>query len=187
MGFDSFLQDLAAKEGITTQILLTFFLFITVATIVIVGTLIASTKVHIITTVGRKSSRRVTTILFVLIILVAGVGTVSSSWIPQSAFSDVKPSTTVDVIAKQFTWTLGDTNYRVRQPIMFKAISEDVTHGFGVYGPDGTIQFQMQVTSGKDNSFIFVFTEPGTYTVRCMEFCGIGHQSMITEFKVVDE
>jgi cytochrome c oxidase subunit 2 len=28
------------------------------------------------------------------------------------------------------------------------------------------------------SSLIHTFTEPGTYTVRCLEYCGIAHHAM---------
>jgi hypothetical protein len=33
--------------------------------------------------------------------------------------------------------------------------------------------------------YVLTFTKPGKYTVRCFEYCGIGHHTMITSFRVV--
>ena len=31
---------------------------------------------------------------------------------------------------------------------------------------------QMQVVPGYDNVFYYTFKNPGTYTIRCLEYCG---------------
>ena len=36
------------------------------------------------------------------------------------------------------------------------------------------------------NSVLYQFTKPGTYYVRCLEFCGYGHYVMITNFMVTN-
>ena len=37
---------------------------------------------------------------------------------------------------------------------------------------------------GFNNSVMYQFSKPGTYNVRCMEFCGYDHFLMITNFNV---
>jgi cytochrome c oxidase subunit 2 len=38
---------------------------------------------------------------------------------------------------------------------------------------------------GYTNVLLHAFDVPGTYTVQCLEFCGIGHAPMAAELQVV--
>ena len=60
----------------------------------------------------------------------------------------------------------------------------DVAHGFGVYNPKGALIFQAQVVPDHDQKIVHTFTQPGIYTVHCLEFCGVGHGEMSTTFEV---
>jgi cytochrome c oxidase subunit 2 len=62
--------------------------------------------------------------------------------------------------------------------VEFTATSEDVTYGLGVFRPDGSLVFQMQVLPGRQNRIIWKFDEPGTYDVRSTEYSGPRHSEM---------
>ncbi len=64
--------------------------------------------------------------------------------------------------------------------IEFHVNTSDVTHGFGVYDEEGRLVFQMQVVPGYDNVGR-VKLNPGTYSIYCLEFCGLGHHAMKVE------
>jgi cytochrome c oxidase subunit II len=111
------------------------------------------------------------------------------------AHSNIKPTMIVDVQAQQFAWCLTTppawgtpcvANYPipVGNTVLFNVTSIDVTHGFGVYDSAGAIIFQVQVMPGFYNDIMYQFTQPGTYYVRCLEFCGYGHYTMFTTFNV---
>lgn len=114
------------------------------------------------------------------------------------AHSNVTPTMTVDVQAQQFYWCLspggtwGGSNcvtpfqIPVGSMVLFDVRSVDVTHGFGVYNSAGAILFQVQVMPNFTNSILYQFTKPGTYYIRCMEFCGYGHYEMIANFQVTN-
>lgn len=38
---------------------------------------------------------------------------------------------------------------------------------------------------GYTNKLVHTFTEPGTYQVMCLEYCGVGHTPMTAEIEVV--
>ncbi|OQY19782.1 MAG: cytochrome C oxidase subunit II, partial [Anaerolineaceae bacterium 4572_32.1] len=57
----------------------------------------------------------------------------------------------------------------------------DVTYGFGVFRPDGTMVFQMQVVPGYENRILWKFDAPGTYDVRSTEYSGPRHPEMFIE------
>jgi cytochrome c oxidase subunit 2 len=59
--------------------------------------------------------------------------------------------------------------------------SEDVSYGFGVFRPDGTMVFQMQVVPGYKNRILWKFDAPGTYDVRSTEYSGPRHPEMFIE------
>lgn len=133
--------------------------------------------------------------LIILVILVAfSVSTLGLLPYPY-AHSNIAPNLTVDVYAQQFSWCLSpqgtwgtncQTPYEipVGDTVLFIVRSADVTHGFGVYNSAGSILFQVNVMPGFNNSVMYQFTKTGVYYVRCMEFCGYGHYTMITNFNV---
>ena len=69
-------------------------------------------------------------------------------------------------------------------PVEFRVTSSDVNHGFAIYAPDGRIATQTQAMPGYTNKLVHTFTEPGTYTVMCLEYCGIGHAPMTATLTV---
>jgi len=74
------------------------------------------------------------------------------------------------------------------KPVKFIAHSVDVNHGLGIFkGTDdgAPILLQMQVIPGEDNVFYYTFREPGTYFIRCLEYCGYAHPYMTSSLKVV--
>ena len=38
---------------------------------------------------------------------------------------------------------------------------------------------------GHTNRLAYTFTQPGKYRVLCLEYCGLAHHGMMTEFEVV--
>lgn len=62
--------------------------------------------------------------------------------------------------------------------VEFVATSRDVTYGFGVFRPDGTLVFQMQVLPGRENRMLWRFDHPGVYDVRSTEYSGPEHSTM---------
>ncbi len=66
----------------------------------------------------------------------------------------------------------------VNRYVEFVATSADVTYGFGVFRPDGTLVFQMQVLPGHENRILWKFAALGTYDVRSTEYSGPRHSDM---------
>jgi len=74
------------------------------------------------------------------------------------------------------------------EPVKFIAHSIDVNHGFGIFSGSGDgspILLQMQIIPKIDNVFYYTFKKPGTYFIRCLEYCGYAHPYMTSEIKVV--
>jgi len=106
------------------------------------------------------------------------------------------PDRIVHVVGKQFAFALSESPIEtdaqweevasfappVRIPVgrlvEFRVTSFDVNHGFSVYSPGGRLLAQTQAMPGYVNRLRLRLTEPGRYTVLCLEFCGSAHHRM---------
>ena len=86
----------------------------------------------------------------------------------------------------QWYWNLSHFELPIGAPIVFKLTTIDVNHGFGLYDEDFNLVTQAQAMPGYTNKLNHVFTKPGTYTVACLEYCGVAHHAMLAEINVVD-
>ncbi|HEU0276911.1 MAG TPA: cytochrome oxidase [Rhodanobacteraceae bacterium] len=91
----------------------------------------------------------------------------------------------VKVMGVQWAWQMSTQKVKEGVPVEFEVSSGDVNHDFAVYAPDGRIVGQVQAMPGYTNKMVLVFKHAGTYTVRCLEYCGLGHADMETTFTVV--
>lgn len=92
---------------------------------------------------------------------------------------------TVDVTGHLWAWQLEPATVRAGSPVEFRVTSADVNHGFAIYAPDGRIVTQAQAMPGYTNKMVHTFDTPGTYTIQCLEYCGVGHAPMKTTLEVV--
>jgi cytochrome c oxidase subunit 2 len=102
---------------------------------------------------------------------------------PQHGALDAKQ--VVDVVGRQWSWQMSNTTLVAGSPVEFRVTSADVNHGFAIYAPDGRIAIQTQAMPGFTNKILYTFSQPGTYKVMCLEYCGLGHAPMVTQFQVV--
>ena len=91
----------------------------------------------------------------------------------------------VRVVGYQYVWLMSKTSFHVGQTVNFAVTGGDVNHGFGVYDPRGVLIAQVQAMPGYTNHLLVTFTTPGTYIVRCLEYCGMGHHLMETSLTIV--
>ena len=93
----------------------------------------------------------------------------------------------VDINAQSWSYDISEQTFETNRPIRFSAKSLDTMHSFAVYHPDGRMLFTMMLMPGMDDptSLIYTFADPGTYTVRCLEYCGLSHHDMLDELTVV--
>ncbi len=87
----------------------------------------------------------------------------------------------------QWRWELSSDRLVAGRPVEFLVTSADVNHGFGIYDSDMRLIAQTQAMPGYTNTLRHTFEREGTYKVFCMEYCGVAHHNMITEFTVVAE
>jgi cytochrome c oxidase subunit 2 len=104
------------------------------------------------------------------------------------------PERIVQAVGKQYAWSLTDgpgptlatwdqafspvVEVPVGTAVEFRVTTLDVNHGFSVYAPDGHLLAQTQAMPGYVNRLRVPFERAGTYTVLCLEFCGMGHHRM---------
>jgi cytochrome c oxidase subunit II len=104
------------------------------------------------------------------------------------------PDRIVHAVGKQYAWSLTEqtgptlaTWDRDFSPVVtvpagaqieFRVTTLDVNHGFSLYAPDGHLVAQTQAMPGYMNRLRVAFDQPGTYTVLCLEFCGMSHHRM---------
>lgn len=120
-------------------------------------------------------------------IVILGV-LVSIPWLPYRwvrAGTVGQPRVTVHVRAGMWYWTLTPTEVPAGVPVEFVVTSNDVNHGFGLYSPDGTVLTQVQAMPEYTNHLVYRFEAPGAYTMRCLEYCGLGHVAMVAPLTVV--
>lgn len=71
------------------------------------------------------------------------------------------------------------------QLVEFRVTSFDVNHDFAVYSPAGQLLGQVQAMPGYVNRLRLRFPKPGTYSVFCLELCGMLHHRMRGTLEVV--
>jgi cytochrome c oxidase subunit 2 len=78
----------------------------------------------------------------------------------------------------QIRFPPGGIEAKTGEYVEFVAVSADVTYGFGVFRPDDSMVFQMQVLPGRENTILWRFDAPGSYDVRSTEYSGPRHSEM---------
>lgn len=119
------------------------------------------------------------------------VGFVAGSWAtlghfpipPQSG--SLHADQVVDAVGRQWSWQLTPATVQAGRVVEFRVTSDDVNHGFAIYGPDGRIVTQTQAMPGYVNKLLYTFDRTGAYTIQCLEYCGLGHAPMRTRLEVV--
>lgn len=94
------------------------------------------------------------------------------------------PAENVSVTARMWSFEISDRSLPAGEPVRFTAESADTVHSFAVYDPDGDLLFTRMLIPGTTQAITHSFDEPGTYTVRCLEYCGRGHSAMRDELEV---
>lgn len=119
------------------------------------------------------------------LVILGGVVSVASlrPWPHKSAGSEAM---IVNITSGQWWWDTDTTEIPLGQQVEFRVTSEDVNHGLGIYDPRMRLVAQVQAMPGYTNALVHTFDVPGTYSILCMEFCGIAHHDMTYEFDVLE-
>lgn len=138
------------------------------------------------------STRRWLFWILVLVFVGVGYGTLLRHFpIPRQS-ADLQAAQVVDVVGHQWYWEMrrqggaadAPLTLETGSPVEFRVTSADVNHGFAIYAPNEHIVIQTQAMPEYTNRMLYTFSEPGTYRVMCLEYCGIGHAPMVAEFVV---
>jgi cytochrome c oxidase subunit 2 len=121
-------------------------------------------------------------LVIVVVILVALLA--ATIWLAPYGHSTPANAQVVRVEARQFFWQITPARVKVDRPVAFVTRATDVNHGFGVYRGH-TFIAQIQVVPGRSSTLVRTFHHTGTYTVLCLEFCGVGHHDMRSTFEVI--
>ena len=118
--------------------------------------------------------------------LIAGGGLLYSTLSPwPHAVADISENPIiVSVTGSQWSWAVSQDQVPVGKKIIFTVTSTDVNHGMGIYNSNYKLLTQVQGMPGYVNRVQYTFTEPGTYRLLCMEYCGLAHHDMISEITV---
>ena len=86
------------------------------------------------------------------------------------------------LIGSQYSFTPQCVLVPADTPIVIRATSADVVHGFSVTGTNVNVN----LVPGYVSTFHARFQQ-GEHTMPCHEFCGVGHAAMWAHVKVVDK
>lgn len=134
-------------------------------------------------------SRAKTAWLTVVVVLFLTINLASIKFIPAvyTAQAEASSKNILDVTVKASSWfyDFSVREFTVGQLVRFNAKSVDTVHGFAIYHPNGRILFTMMLIPGvQPSSLVYTFKDPGTYKIRCLEYCGVAHHEMKDEIIV---
>lgn len=121
-------------------------------------------------------------LIFLAVLLGTGL-ILSLSFMPYGAAAGPTEKARID--GYQFNWTVDPAGTKAGTTVEFTVTSKDVNHGVGFYNPDGVLIGNVQAMPGFENVVSVEFDQPGTYTLACLEYCGLGHHRMVREFEVI--
>lgn len=103
--------------------------------------------------------------------------------VPYFNTDDADGAQKIRIEGRQFAWTVDPPRVKVGK-IRAEVTSLDASHAVGVYDPDGVLLKQVNAAPGMTQPLVLELKRPGTYKLRCMEFCGIDHHKMANELEV---
>jgi cytochrome c oxidase subunit 2 len=92
----------------------------------------------------------------------------------------------VQATGHQWAWELSPATVPTGRMVEIRVTGADVNHGFGLYDADNRLLAQTQAMPGYTNILNYTFAQAGTYRVLCLEYCGLGHHTMISPLTVTD-
>lgn len=90
----------------------------------------------------------------------------------------------IEATGHQWAWQVSPATVPAGQPVEIRVTTGDVNHGFGVYDTHDRLITQTQAMPGFTNVIRHTFSEPGTYRILCLEYCGLGHHTMSSQLVV---
>lgn len=130
---------------------------------------------------------------YVVILALAGTGlhflTYSKvPWVPiDLGRADITPAAVFDITYEDHRMTFSSLPMQVacNEYVVFNAVSNDLTYGFGIFRTDHTMVAQMQVVPHSRNDLMWKFGRNGTYYIRSTEYSGPQGARMVTPNAIV--
>ena len=88
----------------------------------------------------------------------------------------------VSIVAQTYSFNPPEIVLPRGAHVTFFATSRDVLHGFQI----ANTNVNVELIPGEVATFQYTFDNLGTYRVGCNEYCGIGHQNMAAQIRVVN-
>ena len=109
-------------------------------------------------------------------------------WVPIDLNrADIKADKVFDITYENHQMSFSSMPMKVgcREHVVFNAISNDLTYGFGIFRADHTMVAQMQVVPQSRNDLMWKFEKNGTYYVRSTEYSGPKGAKMVARNAIV--
>ena len=109
-------------------------------------------------------------------------------WVPiDLKRASIEADTVFDITYENHEMSFSSYPMRVgcREHVVFNAISNDLTYGFGIFRTDHTLVAQMQVVPQSRNDLMWKFEKNGTYYVRSTEYSGPKGARMVAKDAIV--
>ena len=142
---------------------------------------------------GRQGVKPAYFYAFVTLLVVLGVSLhfityYTIPWKPMDMHRDtITPDKVfnIGVAAHKFQLPSEQLHVSCNDKVLFNVTSSDLTYGFGLFRPDHSMLFQMQVVPGHRNDILWQFAKPGVYTIRSTEYSGPAGIDMVMKDAVV--
>jgi len=130
---------------------------------------------------------------YVVVLMVIGTGlhflTYNAvPWVPIDLNrADIKADTVFDITYEDHQMSFSSFPMQVGcgDHVVFNAISNDLTYGFGIFRTDHTMVTQMQVVPQSRNDLMWKFEKNGTYYIRSTEYSGPKGAKMVAPNAIV--
>ncbi|BAQ49234.1 MULTISPECIES: cytochrome C oxidase subunit II [Methylobacterium] len=158
--------------------------------------------------VAERIERRWATLSVAIIVVLAGMAAfagIHQATMPQARVETIQPQTihltgefiesnlgsavepdgsvTVRAVGQQYSFTPQCMVVPNDTPVVFRATSPDVVHGFLIQKTN----VNTMLVPGYVSEIPAKFTRPGEYLMPCQEYCGVGHEGMWAKVKVVEK
>jgi cytochrome c oxidase subunit II len=97
--------------------------------------------------------------------------------------AEIKADKVFDITVENHVFRLPQERMvvNVNDKVLFNVTSADLTYGFGLFRPDNSMVFQMQVVPGHKNDILWQFSKPGIFSIRSTEYSGPAGAQMIVK------
>ena len=109
-------------------------------------------------------------------------------WVPiDLKRANIEPNAVFDIAYEDHQMSFSSFPMQVGcgEHVVFNAISNDLTYGFGIFRADHTMVAQMQVVPQSRNDLMWKFDRNGTYYIRSTEYSGPKGAKMVAKDALV--